>query len=198
MVGIRYPMDVNLVGDSKATLERLIPLLERKEDRSWRDEIEDGVRGWWKLMEERALQDASPVNPQRLFWELSPRLPENCILAADSGSAANWFARDLKLRKGMMASLSGTLATMGPGVPYAIAAKFAFPDRPVIAMVGDGSMQMNGINELITVEKYWREWSDPRLIILVLYNHDLNQVTWEQRAFAGDPKFEGSQSLPDF
>jgi pyruvate dehydrogenase (quinone) len=197
-LSLRYPMDVNLCGDSKQTLQLLIPLLRRKSDRSWREEIEEGVADWWKVLEARAMESANPINPQRVFWELSPRVPDRCILTCDSGSAANWYARDVKVRPGMMASLSGNLATMGPGVPYAIAAKFAHPDRPVIAMVGDGSMQMNGINGLITIEKYWREWKDPRLIILVLYNHDLNQVTWEQRAFAGDPKFKGSQELPDF
>ncbi|HKP50260.1 MAG TPA: thiamine pyrophosphate-requiring protein [Gemmatimonadales bacterium] len=197
-LSLRYPMDVNLCGDSKQTLRLLIPLLRRKPDRSWREGIEEGVADWWKVLEARAMESADPINPQRVFWELSPRVPDRCILTCDSGSAANWYARDVKIRPGMMASLSGNLATMGPGVPYAIAAKFAHPDRPVIAMVGDGSMQMNGINGLITIEKYWREWKDPRLIILVLYNHDLNQVTWEQRAFAGDPKFKGSQDLPDF
>src|SRR5205085_989951 len=95
-------------------------------------------------------------------------------------------------------SLSGTLATMGPGVPYAIAAKFAHPDRPAIALVGDGAMQMNGLNELITVAKYWRRWSNPTLVVLVLNNRDLNQVTWEQRAMQGDPKFPGTQTIPDF
>jgi pyruvate dehydrogenase (quinone) len=198
MVGIRYPMEVNLVGDARETLKALIPRLERKEDRSWREEIEEGVASWWKLMEERALQDADPINPQRVFWELSPRLPEGAIITADSGSSANWFARDLKIRKGMMASLSGTLATMGPGVPYAIAAKFAHPNRPVIALVGDGAFQMNGMNELITIAKYRHTWSDQRLVILVLHNDDLNQVTWEQRAMEGDPKYEASQVLPDF
>jgi pyruvate dehydrogenase (quinone) len=197
MIGIRYPMDVNLVGDAKETLAKLIPLLKRKEDRSWREGVESGMKDWWKLMEERAMEEAKPLNPQRVFFELSPRLPDDCILSADSGSAANWYARDLKLRKGMKASLSGTLATMGPGVPYAIAAKFAFPDRIAIALVGDGAMQMNGMNELITIAKYWREWSDPRLVVLVLHNDDLNQVTWEQRAMEGDPKYEGSQDLPD-
>jgi pyruvate dehydrogenase (quinone) len=198
MIGIRYPMDVNLVGDAKETLTKLIPLLKRKDDRAWREGVEAGMKRWWKLMEERAMEDADPLNPQRVFFELSPRLPDDCILTSDSGSAANWFARDLKIRKGMMASLSGTLATMGPGVPYAIAAKFAHPDRVAIALVGDGAMQMNGINGLITVAKYWQQWADPRLIVLVLHNDDLNQVTWEQRAMEGDPKYEGSQSLPDF
>jgi pyruvate dehydrogenase (quinone) len=198
MLGLRYPMEVNLHGHSQETLHLLIPLLRRKQDRSWREKIEGWVKDWWEVLEARAMNEANPINPQRVFWELSPRLPDGAILTCDSGSAANWYARDLKIRPGMLASLSGNLATMGPAVPYAIAAKFAYPDRPVIAMVGDGSMQMNGINELITIEKYWKEWKDPRLVILVLYNHDLNQVTWEQRAFVGDPKFEGSQSLPDF
>jgi pyruvate dehydrogenase (quinone) len=197
-LSLRYPMEINLCGDSKATLQLLIPLLRRKTERDWREQIEDNVAEWWKVLEARAMNTADPINPQRVFWELSPRVPDRCILTCDSGSSANWYARDVKIRPGMMASLSGNLATMGPAVPYAIAAKFAHPDRPVIAMVGDGAMQMNGINGLITIEKYWREWQDPRLIILVLYNHDLNQVTWEQRAFAGDPKFEGSQDLPDF
>ena len=198
LVGIRYPMEAHLVGDSKETLRALLPRLKRKEDRTWRKKIEHGVEDWWRLMEERAMEDADPVNPQRVFWELSARLPENAIVSADSGSAANWFARDLKLRKGMMASLSGTLATMGPGVPYAIAAKFAHPERPAIALVGDGAFQMNGMNELITIAKYRERWSDPRLIVLVLHNDDLNQVTWEQRVMEGDPKYVGSQQLPDF
>jgi pyruvate dehydrogenase (quinone) len=198
MVGIRYPTEVNLVGDAAETLRALIPRLERKEDRSWREAIEAGVADWWRVMEARAMNDADPLNPQRVFWELSSRLPDRVILTSDSGSAANWFARDLKIRPGMMASLSGTLATMGPGVPYAIAAKFAHPDRPVIALVGDGAMQMNGLNELITIAKYRERWSDQRLIVLVLNNHDLNQVTWEQRAQSGDPKNPATQEIPDF
>jgi pyruvate dehydrogenase (quinone) len=197
MIGIRYPMDVNLVGDSKETLKALLPHLKRNDDRSWRGKIESEVADWWNLVEERAMQDAQPLNPQRVFHELSPRLPDNCILSSDSGSSANWFARDLKIRKGMMASLSGTLATMGPGVPYAIAAKFAHPDRVAIALVGDGAFQMNGMLEMITIAKYWHRWSDPRLIVLVLHNDDLNQVTWEQRVLEGDPKYEASQILPD-
>jgi len=198
MIGIRYPMDVHLVGDSAETLRALLPQLERKEDRSWREEIESGVERWWQIVEERAMQDADPINPQRVFWELSQRLPDDCILSSDSGSAANWFARDLRLRKGMMASLSGTLATMGPGVPYAIAAKFTHPDRPAIALVGDGAMQMNGNGELVTAAKYWQRWSDPRLIVCVLNNRDLNQVTWEQRVLQGDPMYEGTQEIPEF
>ena len=198
MLGIRYPTEVNLVGDSAETLRALLPQLQRKEDRAWREKVEEAVADWWGVLEERAMNDAHPINPQRVFWELSSRLPDDCILSADSGSVANWFARDLKLRRGMMASLSGNLATMGCGVPYAIAAKFAHPDRVAIALVGDGAMQMNGLNELITVAKYWQRWSDPRLLVLVLNNGDLNQVTWEQRVMEGDPKYEASQNVPAF
>jgi pyruvate dehydrogenase (quinone) len=198
MLSLRYPMELNLEGDSKATLRALIPLLQRKADRAWRERVEGNVERWWRVLEKRAMNDAKPINPQRVFWELSKLLPDNCILSSDSGSAANWYARDVKIRRGMKASLSGGLATMGPGVPYAIAAKFTHPDRVALAMVGDGAMQMNGINGLITIAKYWKRWSDPRLVVMVLHNDDLNQVTWEQRAMEGDPKFEGSQNVPDF
>jgi pyruvate dehydrogenase (quinone) len=198
MLSLRYPMEANLHGDAALTLRALLPLLKRKTDRTWRETIEHGVHDWWEVLEARAMNTANPINPERVFWDLSPRLPDNAILCADSGSGTNWWARDLKVRRGMMASLSGNLATMGPGCPYAVAAKFAFPDRPVIASVGDGAMQMNGNNVLITIEKYWKEWSNPSLVIGVLNNHDLNQVTWEQRVMTGNPKFEASQDLPDF
>jgi pyruvate dehydrogenase (quinone) len=198
MLGIRYPMEVNLQGDAAETLRALLPLLERKQDRSWREKIEHEVARWWEIVEARAMQDAEPLNPQRVFWELNSRLPDRAILLADSGSGTNWWAQDLRLRSGMRAALSGTLATMCPALPYAVAAKFAYPDRPVIAFEGDGSMQMNGINALIDAAKYWKRWSDPRLIVLVLNNRDLNQVTWEQRVLAGDPKLDASQVIPDF
>jgi pyruvate dehydrogenase (quinone) len=198
MLSIRYPMEVNLIGDSRETLRTLIPHLRRKEDRSWREGVEDNVRRWWDILENQAMQDAQPLNPQRVFHELSPRLPNRCIVIGDSGSATNWWARHLKLRDGMMATLSGTLATMGPGATYVLGAKFAHPDRPVVAALGDGTMQMFGFNALIDVAKYWRRWSDPRLVFLVLNNQDLNQVTWEQRVLAGDPKLETSQNIPDF
>ncbi|HEV2722701.1 MAG TPA: thiamine pyrophosphate-requiring protein [Thermoanaerobaculia bacterium] len=198
MLSIRYPMEVNLTGDSKETLRALIPRLVRKQDRAWRTKLEEEIRDWWKVLEEHAMVDAAPINPERVFWELSPRLPEGAIVAADSGSTASWYARHLKFRKGMMGSLSGNLATMGPGVPYVIAAKFAFPSKVAIACVGDGAFQMNGMNEMITIAKYWKEWSDPRLIVCVLKNRDLNMVTWEQRVMAGDAKFAASQIVPDF
>ena len=197
MLSIRYPMEVNLVGDSAETLRALLPLLEEKTDRAWRKDIEGWMEGWWKKLEKRALEPAqSGVNPQRTVWELSPRVPSNAIVTSDSGSCANWYARDLKVKRGMMCSLSGGLASMGAAVPYAIAAKFAHPERPVIALVGDGAMQMSNMAELITVSKYWKQWSDPRWICMVLNNEDLNQVTWEQRVMNGDPKFEASQQIP--
>ena len=196
-IGMRYPYELNLVGDAKTTLQALIPLLQRKPDRSWREKIESDVAEWWQTMQRRAMTGADPINPMRIFHELSERLPDNAIIAADSGSAANWYARQLRFRRGMRGSLSGTLATMGPGVPYVIGAKWAHPDRPTIALVGDGAMQMNGLAELITIGHYYRQWQDPRLIVAVLHNNDLNQVTWEMRAMAGSPKFAESQSLPD-
>jgi len=198
MLSLRYPMEVNLVGDSAETLRALLPLLKQKDSTAWRSRIERWTSRWWETLDERAHQPASNgVNPQRAFTELSPRLPGDVILTSDSGSCANWYARDLKMRRGMMGSLSGGLASMGAAVPYAIAAKFAWPARPVIAMVGDGAMQMSNMAELITVAKYWKQWADPRWICLVLNNEDLNQVTWEQRVMEGDPKFTASQQIPN-
>ncbi len=198
MLGIRYPMELNLAGDSRDTLRELIPLLERKADRRWLQEIEQSVERWWRILDDRANQPASPLNPLKVFHELSPRLPDGCIVTADSGSGTNWWARHLRFKRGMRGALSGGLATMGPALPYAIAAKFVHPDRPVIAIEGDGAMQMNGINALIDVVKYHERWSDPRFVVLVLNNQDLNQVTWEQRVLVGDPKLEASQRIPDF
>ena len=197
-LSLRYPMEVNLIGDSAQTLRALIPYLKRKTDRSWREKIEGNIRDWWKLVEERAMIQADPLNPERVFFELSKRLPDTAILSADAGTTANWYGRIIRMKPGMLGSLSGGLATMGAAVPYAIAAKFAYPDRVPVCCTGDGAMQMNGLNELITVSKYWRRWSDPRLIFLVLNNRDLNQVSWEMRIEAGNPKLETTQSLPDF
>jgi pyruvate dehydrogenase (quinone) len=198
LIGLRYPYEVNLVGDARATLRRLIPLLQRKTDRSWQEQVERHVSRWWEVMQRREQTSADPINPQQVFGELSPLLPDDVIVTCDSGSAANWYARHLRFRGAMRGSLSGNLATMGCGVPYAIGAKFGHPDRPVVALVGDGAMQMNGINELITIGKYWKEWADPRLVVAVLHNNDLNQVTWELRGMAGEPEFLPSQQLPDF
>jgi pyruvate dehydrogenase (quinone) len=201
-IGMRYPYEINLVGDSAATLRALIPHLKRQEDRSWREGIEAGVARWWRSMDAEALVAADPFNPLLVFAELSARLNDSCraadaIVTADSGSSANWYARQLRFRGDVRGSLSGTLATMGPGVPYGIGAKFGHPDRPVIVFAGDGAMQMNGLAELITIKHYWQEWADPRLIVVVLHNNDLNQVTWEMRAMEGAPKFTESQRIPD-
>ncbi|MBW8784112.1 MAG: thiamine pyrophosphate-requiring protein [Novosphingobium sp.] len=198
MLGIRYPTEVNLHGETVETLNALLPLLEQKPVRKWRSSIESAVEDWWDLMADRALAQGNPVNPQRVAYELSPRLPDDAIVTSDSGSCANWFARDLRVKRGQMYSLSGGLASMGAAVPYAIAAKFAHPDRPVFALVGDGAMQMNNMAELITVAKYWRTWSDPRWICCVWNNQDLNEVTWEQRVMAGFPRFPTTQDIPDF
>ncbi|NYE48141.1 pyruvate dehydrogenase (quinone) [Spinactinospora alkalitolerans] len=198
MLGMRYPFECNLAGDAAETLRTLLPLLERKADRSWRETIEGNVSRWWEVLDRRAYVDADPINPERVFHELSPLLPDNVMVTSDSGSGTNWYARYLKFRPGMRGSLSGTLATMCPGPPYATGAKFAHPDRPAIVVVGDGTMQMNGINELITIAQYYKEWSDPRVVFTVLNNGDLNQVTWELRAMGGAPQFLPSQRVPDF
>jgi pyruvate dehydrogenase (quinone) len=196
-IGMRYPYELNLVGDAKETLRALIPHLRKNKDRSWRKDVEKNVARWWETMQKEAAVEADPINPMRVFTELSTRLPGNAIVTADSGSAANWYARHLRFGADVRGSLSGTLATMGPGVPYAIGAKFGVPDRPAIVFAGDGAMQMNGLAELITIQRYWREWSDPRLVVAVLHNNDLNQVTWEMRAMSESPKFVESQTVPD-
>ena len=199
-LGLRYAMEVNLAGDATDTLRALLPLLEAKTDTSWREKIVRDRRQWADVNASRAaiVGESGQLNPEIVFTELSPRLPDRCILSGDAGTATNWTARHLQMRRGMKFSLSGSLATMGPAVPYAIAAKFAFPDRVAIALTGDGAMQMNGLAEMITIQKYWKTWSDPRIVILVLNNRDLNQVTWEMRIESGDTKFDASQDLPDF
>jgi pyruvate dehydrogenase (quinone) len=199
-LGLRYAMEINLAGDTRDTLRALLPLLNRKTDTSWRAKIARNRAEWADVNAARAAIEGTDgqLNPEVVFTELSPRLPDLCILSSDAGTATNWLARHLQLRSGMKFSLSGSLATMGPAVPYAIAAKFAFPDRVAIAMTGDGAMQMNGLSEMITIAKYWKTWADPRLVILVLNNRDLNQVTWEMRIESGERKFDSSQDLPDF
>ncbi len=197
-LSLRYPMEVSMAGDSATALRALLPMLEQKEAGSWRADIAKGVSKWWQTLEDRAMIAAEPINPQRVFWECSKRLPENCIMTVDSGSVANWYGRDIKMRRGMMGSVSGSLASLGAATPYAIGAKMAFPERVVIAFIGDGAMQMNGLNEMITISKYWKQWSNPTLIVMVLNNQDLNQVTWEERVQLGDGKTESTQSIPDF
>jgi pyruvate dehydrogenase (quinone) len=197
MLSLRYPCEVNLHGDAAETLRRLIPLLRKKPDRAWLRQIEEGLKEWWDTLEARAKTRAHPVNPQRVVWEMSPRLPENAIVTSDSGSCANWYARDYCVKRGQLASLSGGLASMGAAVPYAIGAKFAHPDRPVVALVGDGAMQMNNMAELITIAKYMDRWPDKRLVTCVFNNQDLNEVTWEQRVMNGNARYDASQDIPD-
>ena len=197
-LSLRYPMEYSLIGDSKQTLAALLPLLEQNENRSWREGIEKDVSEWWDTLRARAMESADPVNPQRIFHELSPRLPDDVIMTGDSGSVANWYARDIRMRRGMMGSLSGGLASLGAATPYALAAKMAYPHRPVIGFIGDGAMQMNGLNVMITVSKYWRRWSNPTFILMVLNNEDLNQVTWEERVQLGDGKTPLTQTIPNF
>ena len=196
MLSLRYPCEVNLHGDAAETLRALLPILKEK-PRGWRREIEQSLKDWWETLEARAKTKAHPVNPQRVVWEMSPRLPDNAIVTSDSGSCANWYARDYRVKRGQLASLSGGLASMGAAVPYAIGAKFAHPDRPVVALVGDGAMQMNNMAELITIAKYVDRWSDKRLVVCVFNNEDLNEVTWEQRVMNGNPRFDASQDIPD-
>ncbi len=197
-LSLRYPTEVNLQGDSAATLRALLPLLDQKEAKGWREDIAKDVAKWWETLEDRAMIPAKPINPQRIFWECSKRLPENTIMTGDSGSVANWYGRDIKMRRGMMGSLSGSLASLGAATPYAVAAKFAHPERVVLGFIGDGAMQMNGLNVMITVSKYWRRWANPKFIIMVLNNQDLNQVTWEERVQLGSGKTESTQAIPDF
>ncbi|ORB56495.1 thiamine pyrophosphate-requiring protein [Mycobacteroides saopaulense] len=196
-VGMRYPTEINIVADAKAALTALIPLLHPKSDRSWKESIESGVRRWWSIVEQQSMLSANAINPMRVVWELSSRLPRNAIVTADSGSSTTWYARCLRFGADTRGSLSGTLATMGCAVPYGIGAKFAHPDRPVIALVGDGAMQMNGLTELLTIARYQDKWYGQPFVVCVFHNGDLNQVTWEMRAMAGEPKFPASQSLPE-
>ena len=197
-LSLRYPMEYSLIGDSRQTLAALLPLLKQNENSSWREGIEKNVSEWWDTLKARAMEPADPINPQRIFHELSPRLPDDVIMTGDSGSVANWYARDIRMRRGMMGSLSGGLASLGAATPYALAAKMAHPHRPVIGFIGDGAMQMNGLNVMITVSKYWRRWSSPRFILMVLNNEDLNQVTWEERVQLGDGKTPLTQTIPNF
>jgi pyruvate dehydrogenase (quinone) len=203
-LSLRYPMEVALAGDSAETLAALLPLLDDRRAEGWRDDVEGWIRDGRALAERQAHASADPVNPLRVIWEFDQRIPDAAILTGDSGTSAYWLGRDIRLRRGMMASVSGSLATMGCGVPYALAAKLAFPDRPVIALVGDGAMQMSGLSALIDVAKRWTlartrgaPWPDPRFIVLVLNNRDLSYVSWEQRVMEGDPRYAATQSIPD-
>jgi pyruvate dehydrogenase (quinone) len=197
-LGNRYPVEVGLVGDAAATLSSLVGLLTSRTDRSWRDEVERHVREWREIAERRAMTPAEPVNPERVLRELDRQLPKDARIAVDVGSVVYWYARQVRVPEGVPVHLSSTLASMGCGVPYGIAAKLGAPERPVLVLSGDGGFQMTGIAELVTVSRLWREWADPRFVICVLNNGDLAEVTWEQREMEGEPRFPASQALPDF
>ncbi len=194
-LGIRYPMELNIWGDVKATLQALLPHLEQKGDLSWQNGIVEQMQDWEKVLEEVADVAADPINPRKVFVELNKRLPHGAIVTCDAGTTADWYGHHIRLRRGMLGDLSGMLATMLAAMPYAIAAKFAFPDRPVICTIGDGAFQMLGMNELITIKKYMEEWTNKQFIILVLHNNDLTQVSWEMRTEDANPRWTDSQAL---
>ena len=197
-IGNRYPVEVGLAGDAAAALQALSSRLTARPRGKWRDDVEQEVVRWRDLAKERAAVPASPVNPERVVRELNGRLPANAQLSIDVGSCVYWYARQLVLPPGVPAHLSGTLASMGCSIPYGVAAKLAHPDRPLVALAGDGAMQMAGIAELVTVAHRWRQWQDPRFIVCVFNNRELTEVTWEQRESEGEPRFKDSQELPDF
>lgn len=197
-IGNRYPIECGLVGDAAETLGALLELVDELSGLGWRDDVEQQVSAWWDVARQRAMTPADPVNPERVVYELNPHLPADAMVAVDVGSCVYWYARQLLLPRGVPAHLSGTLATMGCSIPYGIAAKLSFPDRPVVALSGDGAMQMVGNAELVTVSRMWRRWEDPRFVVCVFNNGDLAEVTWEQREMEGQPRFTESQSLPDF
>src|SRR5215218_8185788 len=197
-LGNRYPVEVGLTGDAGETLRALLPLLDERTGRGWRQDVEAHVREWRDVAATRAATPARPLNPELVVRELANRLPADAQVSLDVGSVVYWYARQLHLPPGVPAHLSSTLASMGSALPYGLAAKLACPDRPVVALSGDGAMQLNGINELVTVAHRWRSWADPRFVVLVLHNGDLAEVTWEQREMEGDPRFVDSQQLPDF
>ena len=195
-LGLRYPTEVNLWGDVKSTLAALIPLLDTKTDLSWQEKVADEMVEWESEMEAQAMVEYSDgVNPRRVYHELNKRLPAQAIVTADAGTTADWYGHHIRLRRGMLGDLSGRLATMLAAMPYAVAAKFAYPERPVICTIGDGAFQMLGMNELITVKKYLKTWDNPQLIILVLHNDDLTQVSWEMRTEDGNPVWSTSQDV---
>ena len=194
-LSLRYPMDLNLWGDVKPTLQALLPRIEAKDDKSWQHKISTKMREWEDIMVDLAHVGANPVNPRLVFLELNKRLPDNAIVTCDAGSTADWYGHHIRLRKEMMGDLSGRLATMLAAMPYAVAAKFAYPDRPVVCTIGDGAFQMLGMNELITIKKYQDTWENKQFIILVLHNDDLTQVSWEMRTEDGNPRWPGSQAV---
>jgi pyruvate dehydrogenase (quinone) len=196
-LGVRYPVEVPLLGDAAETVRELLKLVPARPRGAWTGRVEESVRNWHRIAEARAAAAAEPLNPQQVIRSLSGRLPGDAQVAVDVGSVVYWYARHLRLPPGVPAHLSSTLASMGCGLPYGLAAKLAAPQRPVVVLTGDGAMQMTGLAELVTVAARWRDWADPRFVICVLNNRDLAEVSWEQREAEGEPRFATSQDLPD-
>jgi len=182
-IGLRYPVEVGLAGDSRQTLQVLLPWLNHKADRGFLEKAQAGTKEWWALMEERGTRQDMPMKPQVVAWELGKRLSNSAIVSADSGTIATWFARQLPVKRGQMYSLSGTLATMANGLPYAIAAQVAYPDRQCIAFVGDGGFSML-MAEFATAVKYQLP-----IKVIVVKNNTLGMIKWEQMVFLGNPEY---------
>jgi pyruvate dehydrogenase (quinone) len=195
-LSLRYPMEVGLIGDTKATLAALLDHLQQIDDLSWQQQISKGMETWHNICEREAHVPADPINPRLVYHTLNERLPDNCIVTADAGSTADWYGQHIRLGRNMMGNLSGRLASMLAAMPYAVSAKFSHPDRPVVCTIGDGAFQMLAMSELITIKRHWHEWQDPRFIVLVLNNTDLNQVSWEMRE-VGDPRYDTTQRVED-
>ncbi len=182
-IGLRYPVDAGLAGESKQTLKYLIPLLKRKEDQSFLKQAQEGMEEWWALMEERGTRKDKPMKPQVVAWELNKLLKDDAIVSSDSGTIATWWARQIKAKRGQMFSLSGNLATMANGLPYAIAAQVADPDRQSVAFVGDGGFSML-MAEISTCVKY-----NLPVKVIIIKNNTLGQIKWEQMVFLGNPEY---------
>jgi pyruvate dehydrogenase (quinone)/pyruvate oxidase len=182
-IGLRFPVEVGLIGDSRTTLKELIPLLKRKEDRSFLQAAQAGMKDWWTVMEKRGTRQDMPMKPQVVAWELGKRLRDDAIVSCDSGTIATWWARQIKVRKGQMHTLSGNLATMAPGLPYTIAAQIAFPQRQCVAFVGDGGFSML-MADFVTAVKYKLP-----IKVVIIKNNTLGQIKWEQMVFLGNPEY---------
>jgi len=182
-IGLRFPVEVGLVGDTRRTLQELLPLLDRKSDRGFLEEAQRGMREWNELMLKRATRDDKPMKPQVVAHELGQRLPSDAIVSCDSGTITTWWARHIPVKRGQMHSVSGTLATMACGLPYAIAAQVAYPERMCVAFVGDGGFTML-MGEFVTAVKYKLP-----IKVVVIKNNSLGQIKWEQMVFLGNPEF---------
>jgi len=191
-ISLRYPADVGLVGDSKETLKRLIPLLKRNKDRGFLKKAQSGMKDWFEYMERLGTVQSMPMKPQVVAHELGKRLRNDAIISCDSGTSATWYARHIRARRGQMYSLSGNLATMAVGLPYAIAAQYAYPNRQVIAFVGDGAFTMLGF-EMLTAVKYKLP-----VKVIVMKNDYLGQIKWEQMVMLGNPEYGVKLQPMDF